>query len=160
MECAFVFLRLSGRSTCHHGLCPDRIAVQSRMDLGPIMRGRDGGPRRTKAFVAALLILRPAGSGMTPDLTGKLALLESLRNEIRAAIPFMLGRTGSDANRSISDIPLCKRTPVMHQLLFLLKTAGISPEMSTWAREQISELQSENEVNDGAIWNNSSLWCR
>ena len=69
----------------------------------------------------------------------------------------MLGRNTPNENRNMADIPLCKRTPVMHYLLFILRTAGITKEMSQWAATQIKELQSEKEVESGAVWNNRTL---
>lgn len=91
------------------------------------------------------------------ELDIRFSVLESLRNDVCAATPFMLGRNSPNEDRKMTDIPLCKRTPVMHYMLFILRTAGITKEMSEWAKSQINELQNEKEVESGAVWNNSSM---
>lgn len=124
------------------------VEQQTKLNLGQ-------GEQDTEADMAeASVETEPKAAS---DLDLRFTILESLRNDICAATPFMLGRNGLQANRQVNDIPLCKRTPVMHHLLFILKTAGVTKEMSEWATSQIAELQSEKEVDDGAVWNNSSL---
>lgn len=93
----------------------------------------------------------------TAGLDVRLAVLESLRNDICAGTPFMLGRHSGD--RPLSDIPLCRRTPVMHHLLYILKTAGITKEMYNWAMAQVAELTPdvEGEGADGAICDPKTL---
>lgn len=92
------------------------------------------------------------GDELFSDLNVRLATLELLRTDICATIPFLLHRHGGQAS-PLTDLPLCSRTPVMHQLLFLMKSPGTSEYMSAWATRQLSELQDDVEVSKGAIWN-------
>lgn len=86
------------------------------------------------------------------ELNVRFAILESLRHDVCAGTPFMLGVHTSNSVQTIADIPFSKRTPVMHQLLFILRTAGITKEMSTWVTTQVAALQGGTEGENGGVY--------
>ena len=93
-----------------------------------------------------------------PEIGNRLKILESLREGVCASIPFMLDRHGPHA-RQMSDLALNSRTPVMQMLLFTVNGAGVIESMRSWAMGLVAELQSDEEVERGAIWmNRSHTW--
>ena len=91
--------------------------------------------------------------GLT-ELQNRLAILETLREDFCASIPFLLER--HNQARTVGGLPLCYRTPVMHQLKMITRSVGASEKMCNWAREQIDELQCDEEVVQGGIWMSTS----
>ena len=85
------------------------------------------------------------------DMGLRLATIETLRMEVCASFPFLLGSYGQQASRRTVDIPLSSRTPVIQYLLAVTKTPAISDSMHGWAMAQVARLQSEREVDNGAI---------
>lgn len=88
------------------------------------------------------------------ELGKRFDVLESLRNDFCAAMPFLLDRHSQA--RATSSLPLCYRTPVIHQLAVITRSPGVSERMCSWAMGQIAELQCDEEVDQGGIWMNTS----
>lgn len=85
----------------------------------------------------------------------RVAVVQSLREEVCASIPFMLDPDGPRM-RSTPDMQLCNRTPVIHQLLFIAQDGSVPEDMLLWATERVAELKREEEMDRGAIWMSGS----
>ena len=80
-----------------------------------------------------------------------LGILESVRSDICAAVPFLLGLHGPQPKR-VNDLPLGSRTLVVKLLSFFTKTSSVPEQMCAWATWLLGELQGERDIDKGAIW--------
>ena len=113
----------------------------------------------TRQIESSYATFVPLEAGHSPasessEAETRFQVLESLRIDFCATIPFLLDRHSQA--RATSSLPLCYRTPVMHQLMMITKSVGASESMCNWAMEQIAELQCDEEVDQGGIWMNTS----
>lgn len=99
-------------------------------------------------------------SDISLQLQERLSIVDALRVDMCAAIPFLIDKNG-ESPRAISDLPLSHRTLPVNILMFLTRMQGTGEKMCTWAETLLAELQAEPDVDNGAIWmNNPSAAAR
>lgn len=92
---------------------------------------------------------------IAPQMQERLDTIEALRIDMCATVPFLLERHEAQPS-TMANLPLCNRTPAINLLLPFTKTPGVSEQMYSWASGLLAELQEDPDVDDGAIWMNSS----
>ena len=95
-------------------------------------------------------------SAIASRLHERLSILETIRCDMCAIVPFLLDRHHEAHPPALKDLPLRSRTPVINLLLFFTKDPGVPKAMLTWAMGLLAELRADQDVDKGAIWMNNS----